>query len=156
MYVIISRGDTMIKKALLFVMILSVLTACQKPATLTKFSNQTIEAGFDTIITLIGYTKNKSDFDAYFETAKKEFTRYNALFDRYKDYPDVVNIKTINDNAGIAPVVVDPSIIDMLLLAKEWYVPSGKTFNITMGAVFEVWHNYRTNGMADNGNGMGG
>lgn len=153
---IIARGDNMLKKALIFLMILSVLSGCKKTETLTKYSNQTIEAGFDTIITLIGYTKSKSEFDAYFDTAKKEFTKYNALFDRYKDYPGYVNIKTINDNAGIAPVVVDQSIIDMLLLAKEWYVPSGKTFNITMGAVFEIWHNYRTNGIADNTNGIGG
>lgn len=150
------RGDNMLKKALIFVLILSVLSGCKKTVTLTKYSDQTIEAGFDTIITLIGYTKSKSEFDAYFDTAKKEFTKYNALFDRYKDYPGYINIKTINDNAGIAPVVVDQSIIDMLLLAKEWYVPSGKTFNITMGAVFEIWHNYRTNGIADNTNGIGG
>lgn len=137
-------------------MILTVLSGCKKAETLTKFSNQTIEAGFDTIITLIGYTKNKTEFDKYFETTKTEFSKYNALFDRYKDYPNVVNIKSINDNAGIAPVVVDQSIIDMLLLAKEWYEPSSKTFNVTMGAVFEIWHNYRTNGIEDNTNGIGG
>ncbi len=150
------RGDNMYKKALIFLLVLSVLSGCKKAETMTKFSNQTIEAGFDTIITLVGYTKNKTTFDAYFETTKKEFTKYNALFDRYKDYPGVVNIKSINDNAGIAPIVVDQSIIDMLMLAKEWYIPSGKTFNITMGAVFEVWHNYRANGMIDNTNGKGG
>jgi thiamine biosynthesis lipoprotein len=146
----------MLKKALILLMILSVLSGCKKTETLTKYSDQTIEAGFDTIITLVGYTKSKADFDAYFTTVKTEFTRYNALFDRYKDYPGIANIKTINDNAGIAPVVVDQSIIDMLLLAKKWYEPSGKTFNVTMGAVFEIWHNYRTDGIIENGNGLPG
>ena len=140
----------MLKKALVFLLLLSLLIGCKKNETLRKYSNQTIEAGFDTIITLIGYTKSESEFNRYFETTKKEFKRYNALFDRYKDYAGVKNIKTINDNAGIAPVVVDQSIIDMLQLAKEWYVPSGKTFNVTMGAVFEIWHNYRSVGIEKN------
>ena len=70
-------------------LVIALLSGCTKPQTLTKFSNQTIEAGFDTIITLIGYTKDKAEFDAYFEIMKNEFTRLNELFDKYNDYEGV-------------------------------------------------------------------
>lgn len=146
----------MLKKALSFLLVIALLSGCTKPQTLTKYSNQTIEAGFDTIITLIGYTKDKAEFDAYFEIMKNEFARLNELFDKYNDYEGVNNIKTINDNAGIAPVVVDQAILDMLKLAKEWYEPSGGSFNVTMGSVLEIWHEYRDMGQADNSDGKPG
>ena len=72
----------MLKKALSFLLVIALLSGCTKPQTLTKFSNQTIEAGFDTIITLIGYTKDKAEFDAYFEIMKNEFTRLNEQIGR--------------------------------------------------------------------------
>lgn len=151
-----SRGDSMLKKALILTLFVALLTGCTPKESLTKYSNQTIEAGFDTIITLVGYTKSQSEFDDYFETMKIAFTRYNQLFDKYNDYNGVNNIKTINDNAGKTPIVVDSAIIEMLKMAKEWYTPSGGTFNVTMGAVLEVWHNYRDNGEMDNTNGFEG
>ena len=35
---------------------------------------------------------------------------YNQLYDIYNDYDGVTNVKTINDNAGSAPVEVDDRI----------------------------------------------
>ena len=39
-----------------------------------------------------------------------DLSTYNQLYDIYNDYPGVTNVKTINDNAGSAPVEVDDRI----------------------------------------------
>ena len=74
---------------------------------------------FNTVITVISYQKSQEDFDEMMDYIDSEFNRLNRLYDIYYDYPGVNNIKTINDNAGIAPVKVDKDIIDMLKFAKE-------------------------------------
>ncbi len=108
-----------------------------------RYSNQTVEAGFDTLISMIAYTKTPQQFTEYFELMKSEFYKYHQLFDKYNAYNGINNIYTINQYAGIKPVTVDPVIIDMLLLSKEWYEKSNRQFNVTLGAVLKVWSAYR-------------
>lgn len=79
---------------------------------------------------------------------------YNDFYDIYNNYNGENNLKTINDNAGIAPVKVDRKIIDMLNLAKEFYTYSNGEFDITMGAVLKIWHSYREAGIALNSQGQ--
>lgn len=85
---------------------------------------------------------------------KQLFLHYNALFDVYNDYDGLNNIKTINDNAGIEPVSVDPEIIELLKTAKEFYDLSNGEFDVTMGAVLKIWHTYREEGIALNNEGQ--
>ena len=54
-----------------------------------------------------------------------------------------MNVKTINDNAGKAPVTVDDKILGMLELAQQMYDTTGGKLNIAMGSVLNIWHNYR-------------
>lgn len=153
-----SRVITMKKKHVLIcaTALLLTLTGCnKKPAnaqeeTLTKYSNTTFDSGFDTVITLMGYTKTQEEFDSYFNQMKDTFSRYNKLFNVYNDYEGINNIKTINDQAGIAPVEVDPEILEMLKVSKEFYDLSDGEFDITMGSVLKIWHTYREEGMALN------
>ena len=81
------------------------------------------------------------------------FTYYNNLFDIYNDYDGINNVKTINDNAGIKEVEVDPVIIELIELSKEINELSDGAFDITDGAVLKVWHKYREEGQASNNNG---
>ncbi len=53
------------------------------------------------------------------------------------------NVKTINDSAGIAPVMVDEEILDMLELSLEEYELTDGRVNIAMGSVLSIWHDYR-------------
>jgi thiamine biosynthesis lipoprotein len=58
------------------------------------------------------------------------------------------NLKTVNDRAGISPVQVDPTIIDLLLLAKTAFHASNGSLNAAMGSVLRLWHEAREWGLA--------
>ena len=141
-----SRVIQMNKKWISLALAGFLLGGCQnkpKEPELTRYSNMALDAGFDTVMTLTGYTETEDRFNQYFAEMKQLFLHYNALFDVYNDYAGLNNIKTINDNAGIAPVSVDPEIIELLSTAKEFYDLSDGEFDVTMGAVLKIWHTYR-------------
>lgn len=145
------------KKLIILVSALMILSGCtSQPKKDTVYSGRSTESGFDTTITFLATTETEKEFNNYFEMVKKEFSYYNQLFDKYNDYEGINNIKTINDNAGIAPVEVDPLIIEMLLLSKEYTEISNGYFDITFGAVLEIWHDYREEGIKLNGEGKPG
>ncbi len=74
-------GDTMKKIILLLCMISCVLCSCQKRE-LTKYSDQILDAGFDTFIQLIAYTEDEETFQTYLQKTNETFLYYNKLFDR--------------------------------------------------------------------------
>jgi thiamine biosynthesis lipoprotein len=110
--------------------------------------------GSEIAVNFTGYVKKKSAYDPLVDLVKSEFLRLNHIFDKYNDVAGVNNVKAINDNAGIAPVVVDQALIDLLLIAKEWTTKSEGTFDITLGSVLKIWHNYREEGQNLNSNGQ--
>jgi len=104
---------------------------------------------FDTATTIIGYAKDKATFSQTAQMIYDELKVYHELYDIYNDYERINNIKTINDNAGIAPVKVDQKIIDLLKLGQKAYDLSGGKVNIAFGSVLAVWHQYREEGLDD-------
>ena len=110
-----------------------------------------IYEAFDTETKLQFYATD-SDAAKIYEAFETELFRYHELFDIYSDYDGVNNIKTINDQAGIAPVTVDAAIIDVLKLGQEIYEYSDGSTNIAMGSVLSIWHEYRLEGMEDTEN----
>ena len=68
------------------------------------------------------------------------------MFDIYNEY-EMNNIKTINDQAGIAPVTVEPEIIELLLDCKEYYDVTDGKVNVAMGSVLQLWHERREQGI---------
>lgn len=104
---------------------------------------------FDTITQIVGYTDSKEEFEEYAQLIYDTLKDYHELYDIYNDYDGVNNIKTINDNAGVKPIKVDQKIIDLLLFSKEAYELTGGKVNIAFGAVLEIWHEYRTEGIDD-------
>lgn len=98
---------------------------------------------FDTQTDIIGYSTDKEVFTEQVTALKEKLWYYHKLFDIYNDYEGVNNIKTINDNAGIAPVVVDSEIIELLKLSKEIYKQTNGQMNVAMGSVLKIWHEYR-------------
>lgn len=127
------------------ILITGALTGCQEQEKYEKYTDSFFDT-FDTVVTVMGYTKSKEEFDGYVEKIEAEFIRLNKLFDIYKNYEGMNNVKTINDNAGIKPVKVDKEIIDLIQLSKKWYESTGGKTNIAMGAVLKIWHDYRTEG----------
>lgn len=97
---------------------------------------------FDTVIQFIGYTKTSEDFEKYSLMAQSSFDNLNKLFDRFNQYEGINNIYTINQNAGIAPVEVDPCVVDLIQFCVDAYYETDGLVNISMGAVLDVWHDY--------------
>lgn len=101
---------------------------------------------FDTRTEIVGYAYNEEEFSEQASIIKDRLVFYNNLFDIYNDYEGISNIKTINDNAGVAPVEVDPEIIDLLEFSKEMYEATDGRVNVAMGSVLSIWHEYREYG----------
>lgn len=110
-----------------------------------KYSNSFFDT-FDTLTTVVAYTKSEEEFNSYMEKIHTRFEKLHKLYDIYNDYEGVNNVKTINDNAGIKPVKVDKDIIDLIVFSKDWYNRTGGRTNIAMGSVLKIWHDYREEG----------
>jgi len=112
----------------------------------SKYSYEFLGA-FDTVIQFVGYAKNEQEFETMVKAGQKRFEELHKLFDIYNDYEGINNIKTINDNAGISPVKVNPEVIDLIEFCKEWYYKTGGVVNIALGPVLSIWHEYREEGL---------
>ena len=104
---------------------------------------------FNTYTTITGYAVSQEAWDVVADELYDQLLEYHQLFDIYNDYPGIANLKTVNDNAGIAPVQVDQRIIALLLDCKTYYEASGGLVNAAMGSVLRLWHDARTAGLAD-------
>ena len=104
---------------------------------------------FDTYSEIILYGRDETRANSLLTAAHEDLTAYHQLYDIYNDYPGVNNLKTVNDNAGVAPVTVDQRILDMIVFARDMYYKTDGRMNIAMGSVLSIWHNYRTAGIDD-------
>lgn len=102
---------------------------------------------FETISSLTVYAESEKDFEETARFFEDELTRYHHLFDIYNEYDDINNLKTVNDNAGSAPVKVDKEIIELLKFCREMYEKTDGEVNAAFGSVLEIWHDYREEGM---------
>ncbi len=114
----------------------------------TKYSGSFYDT-FDTIIQVVGYTRSQEEFDQYLASIHTQFLELHKLYTLHNNYDGIANIKTINDNAGVKPVVVDQRIIDLILFAREWNERTGTKTNIAMGSVLRIWDDYREEGTSD-------
>ena len=125
------------------VLSLSLLAGCApKKKELTRYSTVFYDV-FDTVTQVIAYCENEEEFNTQMSALHADLAAYNQLYDIYNDYPGVANVKTINDNAGKAPVEVDERILSMLELADRMYQTTNGKLNIAMGSVLSIWHDYR-------------
>jgi thiamine biosynthesis lipoprotein len=133
----------------------STSTASSTAAASTEtYKNTNLDAGiFDTTYAYQEAPKTDQSASNY-QYSLDQLKEYSDLYDIYNNYDGINNLKTINDNAGIAPVKVDQKIIDMLTLAKQFYTYSDGEFDITMGSVLNIWHTYREAGITLNEQGQ--
>lgn len=136
------------KKTICLLMILTILTLSLTGCEMGKnrYQAQFLNL-FDTLTEIIGYTETKEEFERNAQMIHDELKIYHQLYDIYEDYDGVVNLKTVNENAGEMPVLVDKKIIDLLKFSKQAHdYTHGKT-NIALGAVLKIWHSYRQEGV---------
>lgn len=107
---------------------------------------------FDTVTTIVGRADSKQAFTETSQQIHDELLRYHELFDIYHEYPGTNNLKTINDNAGVSPVVVDSAIVDLLKDCKRYASITGGKVNAAMGSVLQLWHEARERGINDPAN----
>lgn len=132
-------------KSFLFILLILALTACKSEP--IRYSNVLIDVGFNEApVTFVAYTDSETEFNTYQDILRDELLVLGHLFDKYNNYDGLNNLKTINDNAGIKAVEVDQALIDLLLFAQEYYAITNQTFDISLGSVLKVWHNYREDG----------
>lgn len=115
---------------------------------LTAYDAQYLDY-FDTVTSITICAESEEKFQEYKSLAEDTMEKYHELFDIYDNYDGVNNIKTVNDNAGIAPVTVDPEIISLLEFSREEYEATGGKVNVDMGSVLSIWHTYREEGIAN-------
>ena len=125
-----------------------VLCGCAQKNSTKKFEKSYFEA-FNTYTTISGYAASQQEWNAVADELYAQLWEYHQLFDIYNDYPGIENLKTVNDNAGVAPVQVDRQIIALLLDCKAYYEATDGLVNVAMGSVLRLWHDARTAGLAD-------
>ncbi|MCL2548074.1 MAG: FAD:protein FMN transferase, partial [Symbiobacteriaceae bacterium] len=98
---------------------------------------------FDTAIQFIAEVKSEEEFLRYAKQAEDRFQELHRLFNIYESYPDLINLCTINTNAGGEALAVSPEIIALLQLAREGYRLSGGLLDVTLGPLLRIWHDLR-------------
>jgi FAD:protein FMN transferase len=107
---------------------------------------------FDTYSEITVYADTEADGAKMVDAAHEELLAYHRLYDIYNDYEGLTNLKTVNEQAGAAPVAVDGRIIDLLTFAKEMAKETDGRMNVAMGSVLALWHTHREAGIADPAN----
>ena len=133
---------------LLVCLLLSGCAGQQQSAEQTQYT-ATFLTLFDTVTRVTGKAESEDAFREKTQIVHDELLIYHQLFDIYNDYEGIANLKTVNDNAGIAPVTVDRKIIDLLLDCKVYYDLTGGKVNVAMGSVLQLWHEARNDGLND-------
>ncbi len=132
---------------LLCCLLLCGCTARQAPA--QKQYTATFLSLFDTVTTVVGRAESQAAFEEAVQPLREELDRYHKLFDIYNEYEGLVNLKTVNDKAGIAPVKVDRELLELLRDCKAYAAATNGLFNPAMGSVLRLWHEAREDGRND-------
>ena len=142
-------------KRLLCVLLLAcVLSGCASGSTQPEQKQYTASFldVFDTVTSIVGKADGEEAFREKTAGIHDELRKYHQLFDIYKGYDGINNLKTVNDNAGIAPVTVDKAIIALLKDCKAYYELTCGMVNPAMGSVLQLWHVARNDGINDPAN----
>ena len=141
------------KRILCALLNLPLLTGCNAPDQPEQtLYDATFLTLFDTITTIRGHADSEEAFRETAQAIHDELLRYHQLFDIYNDYEGLNNLKTVNDQAGIAPVEVDRAIIDLLSDCRDYDELTGGRVNVAMGSVLNLWHIARNEGIDDPAN----
>ena len=120
------------------------LTGCPKSANKADPKGMVYFQYFDTVSYIYSYAEDpQEDFEAHCGKISSILEKYHKLFDIYYEHSGVVNLRTLNLNAGKEPMKVDRELIDFLLYAKELYNTTNGEMNIMMGSVLRLWHDCR-------------
>lgn len=144
----------MLKKlaALVICAVLLVVTGCSNGQSASASENTRYEATslelFDTVTTVVIYAKDEAAAKEQADWIIQSLKEYHDLYDVYHEHEGVKGLKYLNDNAGKPPVQLDSKVIELLSFSLELYSTTSGTLNIGLGAVLDVWRDYRDKGIA--------
>lgn len=142
---VIKRIKSYASLALICLLLFTLLCSCSPTQKSPK--SRIFYEYFDTVGTFYDYTgADDCDFSALADEVEELLCEYHRLYDIYNEYEGLVNLATLNRTAGGGAVKVDEKIVDMLLFAKDAYLLTDGNVNVAMGAVLEIWHEYREEG----------
>ena len=98
---------------------------------------------FDTLTTVVGYAESQAAFRRMADRIFTLLEDYHKSYDVYHDYEGRNNLKTLNDNAGVAPVSLKPEILDLLDFGREVNDLTAGAVNIAQGALLRLWSDFR-------------
>lgn len=126
-------------------LILAAVPGCSKE-TGPKSRSRTYFDCFDTVSSIYSYEKESEEqFEKTVSSVREMLVRYHCLLDIYNEYDGINNLCTLNKNAGIQSVELDPFLLDYLQRGIDYYNLTGGEMNIMMGSVLSIWHNCREN-----------
>ncbi len=132
---------------LALILILGGLMSCKNDSTPRS---RTYYEYFDTVSSISSYANDSEKvFEENADAVSLLLSDYHRLFDIYHEYSGWNNLKTVNDNAGKAPVKVDKRLIDFLLYAIDISERTGGKTNIAIGALTSLWHDKREEAKKD-------
>ncbi len=102
---------------------------------------------FDTVTTVTCFTEDADAFGEETRALREMLLQYHRLFDIYKTYDGLNNLKTVNEAAGKSPVAVNEAIIALLKDGVYFYELTGGRVNVAMGSVLSLWHEARETGV---------
>jgi thiamine biosynthesis lipoprotein len=110
-------------------------------------------AYFDTVSYVYDYAGDSAErFEDRSAEVSHILEEYHQLFDIYHEYSGVVNLCTLNKNAGGEALEVDPKLVEFLVYAKDMYTLTDGEMNVMLGAVLRLWHECRENASEDPAN----
>lgn len=100
-------------------------------------------------LSIFYHTDMQQDSAIIFDDIDDILQTYNNLSDKYKLYDGYTNIKTINDNPTDTHII-DQKLFDLITFSLDHQEEVNNLFNIALGPVLKVWHDYRDNCQLDN------
>ena len=138
---------TRIYADLVMVIAVALLSGCS-PVGPTRYQGGFFGT-FDTFVQVILYADSEQSFEGHFLAVQDMFTHYHRLFNIFESFDGVNNLRTVNENAGIAPVAVEQEVIYLLKISRQAYFDTDGAINVTLGPVLSIWHDYRLRGSRD-------
>ncbi len=131
-------------KLLCTALALAALAACARGP---QLYSATIFDLFDSYVSVKIYAASQEEFDSHTGIIRNRMEELHKKYDIYNNYSGVNNLKTVNDNAGLAPVQIDVDVMALLKFGKLAYEETGGAVNIALGPVLKIWHDYRDRGL---------
>ena len=128
-------------------LLVALLSSCSLSP--VKRYSTVIDGPFDTAAQIVIYAENKSDADTFFSLFQEKLEAWDRLADIYFEYDGLNNLRTLNLAAGVAPVELDPVLLDLLEYGLAARKSTDERVDLLLGPVLSLWHDCRTAGLED-------